>query len=73
MKDEPATSRTTPTTLTVNKLRRTVAACWDALGQARAHISGDTPDETSEPPESIQAAVLEMIDEAIEDCRRTLR
>jgi hypothetical protein len=52
--------------------RATIIACWDALGQARAHIAGETPDETSAPPESIQNAVLEMIDEAIEDCRRTI-
>jgi hypothetical protein len=57
----------------VNEMRATIATCWDALGQARAHISGETPDETQEPLESIAAAVLEMIDDAIEDCRRTLR
>lgn len=53
--------------------RATLVACWDALTQARAHISGETPDNTHEPHEDIARAVLEMIDEAIEDCRRTLR
>lgn len=50
-------------------LRATITACWDTLTQARAHIAGETPDE---PDMDNGAAVLEMIDEAIEDCRRSL-
>jgi hypothetical protein len=49
--------------------RTTILSCWKALGQARAHIAGETPDETAWDPTPV---VLEMIDEAIEDCRRTL-
>lgn len=53
-------------------MRATIIACWDALEQARAHIAGDTP-EMGFSKEDADNAVLEMILEAIEDCRRTMR
>lgn len=52
---------------TTTAAHATITACWDALGQARTFIAGP-----NEPTWDGEKAVLEMIDEAIEDCRRTI-